>query len=227
MAATADAPCRRRRIAGGCRARPEPELETEAEEEAAPPLPPILHLTDADFARAAAALNCHEAAVRAVAEIEAAGGGFSPDGPAADPLRGPHLPPPDLGRLAAARDRRGVRLSVPNWDRTLYGRAGAAQHERLAEAAALDWEAAHRACSWGLFQILGTNHAAVGHPTIAGFVEAMVAGAGPHLDAFVAFVQTNRLDGHLRQRNWGGLRPWLQRAGVCGQPIRHQARRRL
>ncbi len=186
---------------------PEPDVETEAEEEAAPPLAPVLHLTDADFERAAAALNCEVAAVRAVAEIEAAGRGFlAPDGPFGGRpqiLYEAHIFHRQTnGRHAAARDRRGVRLSVPTWDRTLYGRAGAAQHERLADAAALDWEAAHRACSWGLFQILGTNHAAVGHPTIAGFVEAMEAGAGPHLDAFVAFVQTNRLDGPLRRRYW-------------------------
>ncbi len=107
------------------------------------------------------------------------------------------MPPPATAAGCASACRR--------WDRTLYGRAGAAQHERLADAAAIDWEAAHRACSWGLFQILGTNHAAVGHPTIAGFVEAMEAGAGPHLDAFVAFVQTNRLDGPLRRRNWAAF----------------------
>ena len=37
-------------------------------------------LTDADFARAAKALNVEVAAIRAVAEVEAAGAGFLPDG---------------------------------------------------------------------------------------------------------------------------------------------------
>jgi hypothetical protein len=182
---------------------PEPDSETEAEEEALLPLAPVLHLTDADFARAAAALNVEVAAVRAIAEVEAAGRGFLPDGRPQILYEAHIFDRQTQGRHRQARDANGVRLSVPNWDRTLYGRAGAPQHDvRLAGAARLDWAAAHRSCSWGLFQILGTNHAAVGHPVIEGFVAAMHAGAGPHLDAFVGFVQTNRLDGHLRTRDW-------------------------
>jgi hypothetical protein len=182
---------------------PEPDIETEAEEEALPPLAPVLHLTDADFSRAAAALDVEVAAVRAVAEVEAAGCGFLPDGRPQILYEAHIFDRQTSGRHRQARDSNGVRLSVPNWDRTLYGRAGAHQHDvRLAGAARLDWDAAHRACSWGLFQILGTNHAAVGHPTIRGFVEAMHSGAGPHLDAFVGFVRATRLDGHLRTRNW-------------------------
>lgn len=184
---------------------PEPDAEPEEAEAAEEPLPPVLHLTDADFARAAAALNVPEAAVRAVAEVEAAGRGFLADGRPQILYEAHIFHRQTAGRHANARDRRGVALSSPNWNRALYGRAGAAQHDRLEDAAKLDWEAAHRACSWGLFQILGTNHAAVGHPTIQGFVEAMHAGAGAHLDAFTAFVQANRLDGHLRTRNWAAF----------------------
>lgn len=182
---------------------PEPDIETEAEEAALPPPEPVLVLTDADFIRAAERLRVEVATVRAVAEVEAAGRGFLPDGRPQILYEAHIFHRQTGGRHGAARDHRGVRLSVPSWDRTLYGRAGAHQHDvRLASAAILDWAAAHRACSWGLFQILGTNHAAVGHPTIDEFVVAMMSGAGPHLDAFVGFVQANRLDGALRVRDW-------------------------
>jgi hypothetical protein len=202
---------------------PEPD-DTEIAEDAMP-LGGALHLTDADFARAAQALNVEVAAVRAVAEVEAAGRGFLPDGRPQILYEAHIFDRQTQGRHRQARDSAGVRLSVPNWDRTLYGRAGAPQHDvRLAGAARLDWAAAHRACSWGLFQILGTNHAAVGHPLIEGFVAAMHAGAGPHLDAFVGFVQTNRLDGHLRTRQLASLRPQLQWAGFRRQQIRPEAR---
>jgi hypothetical protein len=80
----------------------------------------------------------------------------------------------------------------------LYGAAGAAQHHRLADAARLDWEAAHKACSWGAFQILGLHHEKCGYQDIKGFVEAMHKGPGAHLHAFVALVKASRLDGALR-----------------------------
>jgi len=166
---------------------------------------PILHLTDADFAKAAKDLNVSEATIRAVAEVEAAGRGFLPDGRPQILYEAHIFHRQTNGAHANAIDRNGVRLSSPSWDRTLYGRTGAWQHDRLGDAAKLNWDAAHRSASWGLFQILGTNHVAVGHPLIAGFVDAMNAGAGPHLDAFIAFIRTNRLDGHLRNRNWAAF----------------------
>jgi hypothetical protein len=61
---------------------------------------------------------------------------------------------------------------------------------------------AHKAASWGTFQILGENHKAAGHATIKSFVDAMNSGAAAHLDAFVSFILANRLDGALCARNW-------------------------
>jgi hypothetical protein len=159
-------------------------------------------LTDEDFARAAKTLNCDVAAIRAVAEVESAGRGFLADGRPEILFEAHIFHRQTKGAHPEARDRRNVRLSVPSWDRTLYGRGGIAQHERLEDAAALNWDAAHRSASWGLFQILGTNHQSVGHPTIRGFVEAMNQGAGPHLDAFVKFVIANRIDDALRRHDW-------------------------
>jgi hypothetical protein len=181
------------------------ELGPDPEPDDDEPSEPVLVLTDADFIRAADLLQVEVATIRAVAEVEAAGRGFLPDARPQILYEAHVFHRLTAGRHGRARDRRGVLLSVPNWDRSLYGRAGAAQWDRLADAAALDWAAAHRACSWGLFQILGTNHAAVGHPTIDGFVTAMHAGAGPHLDAFVGFVRANRLDGALRRRDWAAF----------------------
>lgn len=43
-------------------------------------LPPVLEPTDADLARAATTLGCELAVIRVVAEVEAAGRGFPPDG---------------------------------------------------------------------------------------------------------------------------------------------------
>jgi len=162
-------------------------------------------LTDADFARAAKELNVEIAAIRAVAEVEAAGQGFLPDGRPAVLYEAHVFHAQTKGKHAAAKDRRGAKLSSAKWDRSLYGATGAHQHERIEDAAKLDWDAAHKAASWGTFQILGTNHKAAGHDTIKGFVDAMNSGASAHLDAFVSFIKTNKLDGALRSKNWAAF----------------------
>lgn len=162
-------------------------------------------LTDADFARAAKELNVEVAAIRAVAEVEAAGQGFLSDGRPAVLYEAHIFHKHTKGAHATAKDRRGVSLSSPKWNRSLYGAIGAAQHNRIEDAAKLNWDAAHKAASWGTFQILGENHVAAGHDTIKSFVDAMHAGAGAHLDAFVSFIKANKLEGALRAKNWASF----------------------
>ena len=163
-------------------------------------------LTDADFARAAKALNVEEAAIRAVAEVEAAGKGFIHDGRPAILYEAHIFHKETGGKHAGAKDRRGVALSSPKWDRSLYGATGAAQHARYEDARKLDPDAANKACSWGMFQILGQNHKACGFDNSQDFVDAMwTGGAAAHLDAFVAFVKANNLDGALRAKNWAAF----------------------
>lgn len=185
-----------------------PELEDE--ELSAEPIAPQLQLTDADFRRAAELLDVSKAVVQAVAEIESAGRGFLPSGRAALLYEAHIFDRETNGRHRNVRDSRERALSVPTWDRSLYGPAGEWQWDgRLAAAAEHNWIAAHRSASYGLFQVLGTNHWSVGSALqpprwehIGEFVDAMNSGAGAHLDAFVGFVRANRLDGMLRNHNW-------------------------
>jgi hypothetical protein len=163
-------------------------------------------LTDADFARAAKELNAEEAAVRAVAEVEAGGQGFINDGRPAILYEAHIFHKETGGKHVGAKDRRGVKLSSPSWDRSLYGATGQAQHNRYEDARQLDADAANKACSWGTFQILGQNHKQCGFDTSQAFVDAMwTGGAGAHLDAFVAFVKANNLDGPLRRKDWAAF----------------------
>jgi hypothetical protein len=167
--------------------------------------PDLKTLTDADFARAAKQLNVEAAAIRAVAEVEAAGSGFLPDGRPQILYEAHIFHQHTKGAHANAKDRRGVKLSSPKWDRSLYGASGAAQHDRLEDAAKLSWDAAHKSASWGMFQILGLNHDAAGHQDLKTFVDAMHSGPAAHLDAFVGFIRANHLDGALRAKNWASF----------------------
>lgn len=175
------------------------------------PVPPaepaardMLTLTHEDYVSAAARLGCEVAAIKAVAEVESAGRAFLPDGRPPILFEAHVFHRLTKGRHAGARDRRGVPLSVRKWDRALYGRAGAAQYDRLADAAGLDEKAAVMACSWGQFQVMGFNFAALGFPdvdTLREFMEATDT-AREHLDLFVRFILLHDLDDELRERRW-------------------------
>jgi hypothetical protein len=167
---------------------------------------PSQTLTEADFERAAIALNCETCCIKAVAEVEAAGQGFIADGRPAILYEAHRFHAHTKGAHAGAKDRRGVALSSPSWNRSLYGATGAAQHARYEDARALNADAANKACSWGLFQIMGENHKVCGFDTSQAFVDAMwTGGASAHLDAFVGFIKGNKLDGHLRTKNWASF----------------------
>jgi len=185
-----------------------------ADADAAPPSPepdaatahPSTVMTDADFERAAAAVGCEVAALRAVVGVETSGSGFLPDG-RTKILFEAHV----FGRLTGHKfdgeqDRHGVALSVRSWDRSLYGAGGAHQYERLEDAAKLDEVNANAACSWGSGQILGSNFKAAGFNDVMSFVTAMqTGGAGAQLDAMASFIKMNHLDRPLRNLDWAAF----------------------
>ena len=81
-------------------------------------------------------------------------------------------------------------------------KGGAREYDRLKEALALDREAALMSTSWGKFQIMGFNHQICGFDDVEDFVAAMVESDDRHLEAFVGFVESNKLDRHLRSHDW-------------------------
>lgn len=163
-------------------------------------------LTDADFERAAKALDCEVAAIKAVAEVESAGAGFLPDGRPTILYEAHIFHAETKGRHAGVGDRKGVSLSSKNWNKALYGATGANQHNRYEDARKFNTDAANKACSWGIFQILGQNYKVCGFDTSQAFVDALwTGGASAHLDAFVKFIQGNKLDGALRAKNWAAF----------------------
>ena len=69
----------------------------------------------------------------------------------------------------------------------------------------IDEEAAISSASWGLFQIMGFNHKICGCDTVGEFVSKMKENEGAQLDLFTAFVQSNKLDSYLREKDWAGF----------------------
>lgn len=153
-------------------------------------------LDNSDFAAAAKQLGCDEAAVRAVAKVEAGPwGAFMGSVPVI--LFERHLFHKYTGGKFAE-----VAPDLSNPVSGGYGRVSK-QHVRLARAVELDRDAALKATSWGLFQILGVNFRQAGHETLQSFVTAMFKGVDEHLKAFCAFILNDkRLLIALQKHEW-------------------------
>lgn len=161
-------------------------------------------LTESDFQRAAAALGCTIAAIQSVCEVEAPSGGFDSTGQPRILFEGHKFSAATGGRFDATHPS----ISYPTWTRQFYTTGASAdarnagEHQRLQQAAALDRTAALQSASWGKFQILGANFAACGFASLQDFINAMYAGEGPQLDAFVQFVRHEGLADALRDLRW-------------------------
>ena len=160
---------------------------------------PRTPLITPDFAAAAATLGCTVPAIRAVAKVESSRTSFD-----------------DLGRPTILYERHlfhkltggvfGAQHSdLSNPEAGGYG-TFASQYPKLERAYALDADAALKACSWGMFQILGLNHADAGFAAIVDYVRAMCQSEGEHLKAFVSFIRANPgMQMALRNRDWTGF----------------------
>jgi hypothetical protein len=147
-----------------------------------------LWLSQADLDHAAAGLRVDRAAIKAVYEVEAGGAGFLGLRPKL--LFEGHIfwrLLQDSGKDAAMLAHGNEDILFEKWTSAHY-RGGLAEYERLDRACKLDPVAATRSASWGLFQIMGMNHAAAGFPNVDDFVMAMNRSEAAHLDAFAAFL---------------------------------------
>jgi len=154
-------------------------------------------LTEGAIARAAHRLGCEVAAIRAVIDVESAGAGFLGDGRPKVLLEA-HVFSRETGGYF---DHSHPTLSTRHWQRDLY-KGGAAEYLRVYQAAQLNGEAAMRACSWGLFQIMGFNFAECGEKSLHGFLLAMHHNEDAQLALFTGFIESASLAAPLRSRDW-------------------------
>lgn len=84
-----------------------------------------------------------------------------------------------------------------------YGRF-ITQYSKRERAMQIHRDAAFGACSYTGFQIMGYHHAACGYDSAEAFGEAM-ADPDKHIPAFVAFIQSEKLEQFLRTRDFEGF----------------------
>lgn len=158
-------------------------------------------LSAAQIQASAARMGVEEAAVRAVLRVESRGNGFGPDGRPII-LYEPHI----FSRLTNRKyDASHPTISYRNWKERPYPGAQADRYKQLAEAFALDPEAALSSASWGLFQILGSNFRACGFTSASEFVADIAISHERQLMAFEGFVRTNNLIDELQRKDWTGF----------------------
>jgi hypothetical protein len=141
------------------------------------------------------------AAIRAVCEVEAPKGGFNPDGSVATLFEGHKFYKYTNGVFAESHPT----LCFKNWTKAHYGKTWQQEQARLAQARALNNDAAMMSASWGKFQIMGFNYETVGFKSVSDFVRAMVADERSQLLAFVEYVKKTGLTVALRKHDWAAF----------------------
>lgn len=154
-------------------------------------------LTDQNYKDAAFELGVEVEALKAVAEVEAPGGGFLPNGYPKILFEG-HL----FSKYTGGKfDKEEPTISYPKWTKEFY-LGGEKEHDRLNIAKALDRDAALKAASWGKFQILGANYLDAGCDRLAIFVHDMHISEVEHLKAFINIIRNWKLIEALKYHKW-------------------------
>lgn len=142
-------------------------------------------LTEEDFSDAAYELGCDIATIKTVCAIESNGSGFDKKGRPVILYEG-HV---FSRETEGVYDRDVPDLSYPKWKKDYYNQN---QYDRLERAKELNEEAALKACSWGLFQIMGNNYERCNFDSVFDYVDAISINEYEQLMAFVNFIKTEK-----------------------------------
>lgn len=154
-------------------------------------------LTDADYCDAAEELGCEVAAIKAVAEVESAGGGF---------LKNGNIVIRFEGHVFRRETRRKYDKSHPHLSYPFSAHKSKSHgYTAFNEAFSLDPDSALLSTSWGKFQPMGFTHEEAGFDSVHDFVDYLKRGEREQLLAFVGLVRYRGLDDELRRHDWAGF----------------------
>lgn len=154
----------------------------------------------ADYEAVAARLGCEWEAAAAVAEVESGPlGGFGSDGRPIILFE---------RHLFSRKTNHQYDASHPNVSNTTpggYPRTQAERWAQLAEAFALDAEAALQSASYGRFQVLGQNFSNLNMASAREYVTKLAKSEKDQLECFEGFVKANNLSDELQRKDWAGF----------------------
>lgn len=154
-------------------------------------------IDDVDLPTVGALIGVGEDEIHAVLDVESRGHGFDHAGRPIM-LFEPHI---FYRQLSGSRRDAAVRsgLAYPNWGQKPYP---ADSYPRLVEAMKIDETAALKSASWGLGQVMGSNHTMAGYASVQDMVADFCADEETHLRGMIAFIKSVGLDRALRSHNW-------------------------
>lgn len=153
-------------------------------------------LDDIDLPRLGYRIGVGEDEVHALMDVEARSSGFDRHGRPAM-LYEPHLFYRNVP--AEKRDRAvALGLAYKDWKRDYPSDS----YPRLEEAMKIDETAALKSCSWGLGQILGSNHRDAGYESPQEMVLAFLEDEEEHLEAMIRFITNAGIADDLRAHRW-------------------------
>lgn len=159
-------------------------------------------LTRRDVEVCAESIGCEYAALRAVLDVESRGAGFD-NKRRPIILFEPHVfyrnLPPGSAKLKAAM---AAGLAYPIWGEKPYPKGQDAQYDRLSRAIEIDEEAAFRAVSVGMGQVLGENYFKAGCPSARALFHQAMVSERQQLEHMISFIRSSRLDDDLRELRW-------------------------
>jgi hypothetical protein len=151
-----------------------------------------------DLPKLASRIGCGEDEIHAFIDVETRGSGFDKQGRPML-LRERHY----FYRLLKGAERvKAVQMGLANPTAGDYPKES---YSWLAKAMQINETAALKSCSWGLGQIMGSNHAAAGYATVQDMVAAFCEDEEHQLSAAVNFIKFNKLDKALREHDWAAF----------------------
>lgn len=157
-------------------------------------------LEDIDLPRIGALIGVGEDEIHAILDVESSGSGFDAQG------RPKALYEPHIAWRNASGEVRGrlwaMGLAYPKWGERPYPKDS---YARILLAQRIDETVALKATSWGLGQILGSNHKAAGYDTPQAMVTAFCDSEAAQLEGVVNFIKANGLADELCRHDWAGL----------------------
>jgi len=143
------------------------------------------------------------ASLRAVIAVEAAGSGFDSAG-RPKILFEPHI----FHRLLAGDERQtaiDAGIAYPKWGMQPYPKGSDAQYSRLEAAMEINQPIALKSASWGMGQIMGSNHSLAGYGDVETFVFACMDSEAKHVAMMVSFIKSAKLLGAIQNRDWAAF----------------------
>lgn len=165
-------------------------------------------LAQGDIGDAAKELGVETAVLLAFTEVEAAGKGFDTQG-RPKMLFEPHVFYRELGNTSARAVAVQLGLAYAKW---LPGKYPSDSYPRLMRAIEINETAALRSASYGLGQILGSNHLACGHTTVQDMVSAAMASERAQLFQMVTLMRAWGMVPMLTGKDFTRPDSWRQAA---------------